>query len=83
MKAVVLNSAMRPFGSGDIAFLPDDVADKIIADGDGVAVNLGGAPHARELRVQPVTAAPRKGKLSLPASAMDRAKQLLETKGGR
>ncbi len=34
MKTVTMNRALRPFGAGDVALLPDDLADQLVASGD-------------------------------------------------
>lgn len=48
MIAVRMNRAMRPWGAGDIAMLPEDVAEKVIDAGDGELVDMPDAPHAHE-----------------------------------
>ncbi len=76
MLAVKMNRAMRPYGQGDVAVLPEDVANKIVADGAAAFCALPSAPHAHEGGSDVDQAASRK-----PASGRPRRTYL--TKEGR
>ena len=46
MIGVKFNRAMRPYGVGDTALLPDDVARKVIDEGAAEIHQFPAAPHA-------------------------------------
>ena len=50
MIGVKFNRAMRPFGAGDTALLPDSVAHQIIGEGAAERLEFPRAPHASEAR---------------------------------
>lgn len=53
MIGVQLNKAIGGRGAGDIAWLPDEVANRLIASGEGTRATLPAAPFANELPSQP------------------------------
>jgi hypothetical protein len=48
MIGVKFNRAMRPYGAGDTAMLPDDVAQKLIKNGEAEAHKFPRHPHGAE-----------------------------------
>ena len=67
--------AVRPYGAGDIAMLPDDAAQAVIDAGDAELAELPNAPHAHEAGYRPAVTKPLQ-----PASA---GRQGYQTKKGR
>ncbi|ODT13078.1 MAG: hypothetical protein ABS57_19750 [Mesorhizobium sp. SCN 65-12] len=48
VKAVSFNRAMCPYSQGDVALLPDVVADKLVDGGDASRHALPRAPHGAD-----------------------------------
>lgn len=48
MKGVRFDRAMRPYGAGDTALLPDDVARRVVDEGAAQYYRFPGAPHAEQ-----------------------------------
>lgn len=50
--------AVRPYGAGDTAVLPDDAAAAVVAAGDAELAELPDAPHAHEAGYRPPVTKP-------------------------
>jgi hypothetical protein len=55
MMGVRFNRSMRPYSAGDTAWLPDDVAKKLIADGEADQYRFPKSPHGSDPVKQRVT----------------------------
>lgn len=53
MKGVEFIRPVVPYGAGDPALLPDDVADRVIASGEARPYTFPADPHAHEAGYQP------------------------------
>ena len=63
MIGVKFNGPMRPYGAGDVALLPEDIARRLVDDGLAELHELPDAPHAHEAGYRaPVTKPMRPGR---------------------
>ncbi len=53
MIGVKFTRNMRPYGAGDTALLPEDVAEKLVDEGSAELHDFPDAPHAHEARDVP------------------------------
>lgn len=69
MIGVKFNHPVRPFGAGDTALLPEDVAQAAVDCGDAELYEFPDGPHAHETGHQEMVtrpfSPPARGKLSL------------------
>jgi hypothetical protein len=58
MIGVKFNEPMRPYGAGDVALLPEDVAQRLVDDGVAELHELPDSPHAHEAGFRPAVTKP-------------------------
>jgi hypothetical protein len=80
MIGVKFTRAMRPYGQGDVAFLPEDIAQGLVDGGEAELVDLPNSPHAHEAGFRPAVTKPAEP-APTPAPAPQRGRIGFRTKG--
>lgn len=70
MIGVRFTRAMRPYGQGDVAMLPEEVAQRVVDDGDAELHDMPEQMHAHEAGFRPeVTKPMRPAQICAPEPA--------------